>query len=368
MQAHEGTEWYKVAASAQPQIQTSYCYHTHDADTEGWCANLKGKMWELLDPAVPSAEQAQDELESAVAPAAAPPAFPAVGDNSSSESSSESEDSEDGGKERGDEMSAAQQQDACEGRNPADVLVADMAALRTDGGDAADATSAAAAVAAVPAAAVPSSTSFAGMFSGMAAGATSTAAEAPELPAATRPTVTAQAAPGAPFAGVFAEYGGNGAALSDDGAELAKASRGGWAHGASGVLACSMCSSCGGGDASTVEEHTLRIVGGQLRNLYVGVVPATFGGVGAAAGIAEEDAWFMLCASGSLFGHGKNWDDAAGAVPQGSALTLRLDSSAGTLTFLLDGKPHGPGYTGVTGAVKLCVSMGSGSSAVRILG
>jgi len=257
------------------------------------------------------------------------------------------------------------------------ALSASLAALQTDGGAAGGGGGGGAGASAPPAPpAAPA-----------ASGAASDGSAASEL---------------ALFAGVFAEHGGTSSALSADGAEVSKASRGGWAHGASGVLPSSLAAAgatpatgADGAEASSppsssaaassasaaasaaaagreeaaeegAEEHELQIVGSQLRNLYVGCVPADFG-VDGAAGIGEEDAWFIMCASGSLFGHGKNWDDAAGPIPTGSRLTLRLNSKAGTLRFLLNGKPHGPGHSTLAGPVKLCVSMGSGNSAVRLL-
>ena len=43
----------------------------------------------------------------------------------------------------------------------------------------------------------------------------------------------------------------------------------------------------------------------------------------------------------------------------------RMDDAS--VAFFIDGEPHGPLREGVTGAVKLCVSMGSANNAVRIL-
>ena len=74
----------------------------------------------------------------------------------------------------------------------------------------------------------------------------------------------------------------------------------------------------------------------------------------------------MQCSDGTLWGSGHRGDGAAGAVKDAN-LTLRLDAGAGTLRFLLDGVPHGPGFDNVHGPVRLFAQLGWKGNAVRLL-
>ena len=66
----------------------------------------------------------------------------------------------------------------------------------------------------------------------------------------------------------------------------------------------------------------------------------------------DGTSWLMHAIDGSLYGSGKEDDDASGAVQVGQVLTMQADTDAGSLKFWLDGKPHGAGYSC---AVKGCL-------------
>jgi hypothetical protein len=64
----------------------------------------------------------------------------------------------------------------------------------------------------------------------------------------------------------------------------------------------------------------------------------------------SENGWFMYTFEGGLCGNGKYDDDRAGVVEEGQVVTLQLDTDKQELTFLVDGKQHGPGHSNVNAA------------------
>ena len=62
--------------------------------------------------------------------------------------------------------------------------------------------------------------------------------------------------------------------------------------------------------------------------------------------------WFMYIDNRALYGNGKWSDDEAGEIKPDQVLTVQVDTDAGTLKFWVDGKPHGPGYSGVTESLR----------------
>jgi hypothetical protein len=114
-------------------------------------------------------------------------------------------------------------------------------------------------------------------------------------------------------------------------------------------------------------EVTVRTSGMHVY-MHVGVVAAgkDIAGSDSMQTASEADAWLMQCMDGTLWGSGHGGDGAAGAVKDAN-LTLRLDAGAGTLRFLLDGVPHGPGFDNVRGPVRLFAQLGWEGNAVRLL-
>jgi hypothetical protein len=83
------------------------------------------------------------------------------------------------------------------------------------------------------------------------------------------------------------------------------------------------------------------------------------------------DAWFMYPQDGSLYGNGKQDDDAAGPYKQGDRVGVLLDLDDGSLRFFKNGVQHGSGYPAgsVTGPVVHAVQMyrEDGDESVRLL-
>jgi hypothetical protein len=77
--------------------------------------------------------------------------------------------------------------------------------------------------------------------------------------------------------------------------------------------------------------------------------------------------WFINSASGTLYGNGKYHDDKAGRIYDGQILSMESDLAAGTLRFYLDGKPHGPGFTNLTGRLRWAAVVVEASSGVQIV-
>ena len=101
--------------------------------------------------------------------------------------------------------------------------------------------------------------------------------------------------------------------------------------------------------------------------LYVGLIHATDEPLPSGELCEANGSFMMRCYTGSLYGNNERGSHVAGAVFSGSKLTLRYDYEKSTLMFLLNGTPHGPGHEDVRGPLKLCVSMNSEGSAVRLV-
>ena len=72
--------------------------------------------------------------------------------------------------------------------------------------------------------------------------------------------------------------------------------------------------------------------------------------------------------NGSLFGNGRENDDAAGRIKEGQIVSMEADLDKGTLRFWVDGKQHGPGWSsGVTGRLRWAVSLFYKGAAVQIV-
>ena len=77
--------------------------------------------------------------------------------------------------------------------------------------------------------------------------------------------------------------------------------------------------------------------------------------------------WFMNSDNGGLYGNGKCYDDEAGRIEPGQVLIMQVDTDAGTLKFIVDGKLHGPGYTsGVTGLLRWAICVINKKDSVEI--
>jgi hypothetical protein len=81
------------------------------------------------------------------------------------------------------------------------------------------------------------------------------------------------------------------------------------------------------------------------------------------------DGWFIHANDGSLWGNGKEGDDAAGRYKQGDRVGVRLDLDSGSLRFFKNGVQHGPGYAAgsATAPVVAAVQMYAKDSSVRLL-
>jgi hypothetical protein len=79
--------------------------------------------------------------------------------------------------------------------------------------------------------------------------------------------------------------------------------------------------------------------------------------------------WFMLPADGSLYGNGKDDDDAAGIIHEGDRVGVLLDLNEGSLRFFKNDVQHGNGYPAgsVTGPVVCAVQMSCIDDSVRLL-
>jgi hypothetical protein len=81
------------------------------------------------------------------------------------------------------------------------------------------------------------------------------------------------------------------------------------------------------------------------------------------------DGWFMHAQNGSLYGNGKENDDATGSYTQGDRVGMLLDLDNGSLRFFKNGVQHGPGYAAgsVMGPVVHAVQMYKKDASVRML-
>jgi hypothetical protein len=104
-------------------------------------------------------------------------------------------------------------------------------------------------------------------------------------------------------------------------------------------------------------------------NSVVGVTRPNLDPNGNYALAASTDGWFILPNSGSLWGNGKESDDAAGTIDEGDRVGVLLDLDEGSLRFFKNGVQHGPGFPAgsVTGPVVCAVQMFGISTSVRLL-
>jgi hypothetical protein len=128
------------------------------------------------------------------------------------------------------------------------------------------------------------------------------------------------------------------------------------------------------GTELTVGKHYWEMVitnNGALRTIFV-LVGVTRPNLDPDGNYAEEestDGWFMLPADGSLYGNGKQSDDAAGTIEEGDRVGVLLDLDEGSLRFFKNGVQHGPGYPAgsVTGPVVCAAQIYSSGTCVRLL-
>jgi hypothetical protein len=81
-----------------------------------------------------------------------------------------------------------------------------------------------------------------------------------------------------------------------------------------------------------------------------------------------NDGWFIDVCDGSLYGNGKEYNDATGPYKQGDRVGVLLDLNNGSLLFFKNGVQHGPGYAAgsVTGPVVAAVEMDANENSVRL--
>ena len=84
----------------------------------------------------------------------------------------------------------------------------------------------------------------------------------------------------------------------------------------------------------TAGVHSWELVVGGRGSGMVGVCKASVNvESGTSSVYSTYDAWFLYCNNGALFGQGKSHEAPAGAITVGDRVGMRLDLSAGTLTF-----------------------------------
>jgi hypothetical protein len=86
----------------------------------------------------------------------------------------------------------------------------------------------------------------------------------------------------------------------------------------------------------------------------VGVTRPNLDTNGSYAHKGSTDRWFMLPGNGSLWGNGKESDDAAGPIDEGDRVGVLLDLDEGSLRFFKNGVQHGPGYPAGSVTSGLC--------------
>jgi hypothetical protein len=104
-------------------------------------------------------------------------------------------------------------------------------------------------------------------------------------------------------------------------------------------------------------------------NIYIGISRPNLDPVGAYYKRACTDSWFIEASEGSLYGNGKEREDAAGAYKQGDRVGVLLDLGNGSLRFFKNGVQNGPGFAAgsVTGPVVAAVHMICEGTSVRLL-
>jgi hypothetical protein len=94
-------------------------------------------------------------------------------------------------------------------------------------------------------------------------------------------------------------------------------------------------------------------------NTFVGISKPNLDPTGLYYRRGCTDGWFTFVYDGSLWGNGKQNDDAAGFYEQGDRVGVLLDLDDGSLRFFKNGVQHGPGFPAgsVTGPVVHAVQM-----------
>jgi hypothetical protein len=103
--------------------------------------------------------------------------------------------------------------------------------------------------------------------------------------------------------------------------------------------------------------------------IYIGISRPNLDPTGIYYERDSNDAWSISASSGSLWGSGKQLDDAAGPYKPGDRVGVLLDLDNGSLRFFKNGVQHGPGYPAgsVTGPVVHAVQLFSTETSVRLL-
>jgi hypothetical protein len=83
----------------------------------------------------------------------------------------------------------------------------------------------------------------------------------------------------------------------------------------------------------------------------------------------STDGWCVNTYEGSLYGNGKEGDDAAGDINEGDRVGVLLDLDRGSLRFFKNDVQHGPGYPAgsVTGPVVCAVKVYMPGTSMRLL-
>jgi hypothetical protein len=83
----------------------------------------------------------------------------------------------------------------------------------------------------------------------------------------------------------------------------------------------------------------------------------------------STDGWFIDTYKGSLYGNGKEDDEAAGNIDEGDRVGVLLDLDEGSLRFFKNDVKHGPGYPAgsVTGPVVCAAQLYNPNTSVRLL-
>jgi hypothetical protein len=106
-----------------------------------------------------------------------------------------------------------------------------------------------------------------------------------------------------------------------------------------------------------------------MANILVGISRPNLEPTGDYTDSECTNGWFMYALDGTLYGNGKEEDDAAGAYKHGDRVGVLLDLGNGSLRFFKNGVEHGPGYAAgsVTGPVVAAVKMATKDASVRLL-
>jgi hypothetical protein len=106
----------------------------------------------------------------------------------------------------------------------------------------------------------------------------------------------------------------------------------------------------------------------KMAYIFIGVSRPNLDPVGDYVESFCTDGWFIHMGDGTLYGNGKEDDDAAGPYKQGDRLGVLLDLNNGSLLFFKNGVQHGPGYAAgsVTGPVVAAAELSFEGNKVRL--